>query len=100
MCFTISKKLIELTTRYIQNLNKYEIFHNADTEFSSSGSPIICINNHKVIGIHRCTRKNGKTNNILNFGSFIKYILENINYTILCEYYDYYLYGADQILNC
>ena len=28
------------------------------------------------------------------------FILENINYTILCEYYDYYLYGADQILNC
>ncbi len=70
------KSQIELTTGYIQNLNKYEIFHNADTEYGSSGSPIICINNHKVIGIHRCTRKNGKTNNILNFGSFIKYILK------------------------
>ena len=28
------------------------------------------------------------------------FILENINYTILCEYYFYNLYGADQILNC
>ena len=44
---------LELTTGYIQNLNNYEIFHSADTDNGSSGSPIISLEDYKVIGIHR-----------------------------------------------
>ena len=61
---------LEIKTGYIEDLNKYEIFHSADTEHGSSGSPIICINkNYNVIWIHRRYHKIKK----LNHGSYIKY---------------------------
>ena len=46
-------------------LNDYEFKHNIDTEFGSSGSPIILFNTLKVIGIHKGGKKN------INYGSFI-----------------------------
>jgi len=68
---------LELKTGYIEELNKYEIFHSADTQYGSYDSPIICINkNYNVIGIHRRYHKNKK----LNFGSYIKYIIEHISF--------------------
>ena len=75
---------LELKTGYIVDLNNYEMFHNANTDHGSSGSPIVCINkNYNVIGIHRRYHRHKK----LNFGSYIKYILEHINYGfIFCEY--------------
>ena len=64
--------------------NKYEFKHNIDTEYGSSGSPIILFNTLKVIGIH----KGGDKNKEINYGSFIgeifnenKYLKEN-NYII------------------
>jgi len=92
------KDKIELTTGYIKKSNKKKFFHNVDTEFGSSGSPIICINNNKVIGIHRGYNKE----KLFNFGSLIKYVLEHINYSILCEYNikDEDLNKDIQILNC
>ena len=68
---------LELKTGYINDINNYEIFHNANTDHGSSGSPIVCINKgYNVIGIHRRYHKKKQ----LNFGSYIKYILEHINY--------------------
>ena len=56
--------------------NKFEFIHNINTENISSGSPIILIDNLKVIGIH----KGGDKNKKLSYGSFIGEIFnENIN---------------------
>ncbi len=88
---------LELHTGYIENLNNYEIFHNANTDHGSSASPIVCINkDYNVIGIHRRYHLYKK----LNFGSYIKYILEHINYGfIICEYDNKDLSQHIQILN-
>jgi len=48
-------------------LNNYEFKHNLDTDFGSSGSPIILHNALKVIGIH----KSSDRMEAINFGSFI-----------------------------
>ena len=58
---------------------------------------ILCINeNYNVIGIHRRYHQKKK----LNFGSYIKYILEHINYGhILCKYNIEDLNQPIQILN-
>ena len=86
ICILQYPKGEELTveTGYIKNLNNYKIFHSANTEGGSSGSPIICLENYKVIGIHRRYNKTKK----LNFGSFIKYILLHIECDnfIICDY--------------
>ena len=92
---------LEVKTGNIINLkNKYEIFHSINTDYGSSGSPIICINkNYTVIGIHRSFNINEK----LNFGSYIKCILEHINNRyIICEYNitENELNQSIQILNC
>ncbi len=88
---------LKLETGYIEDLNNYEMFHNANTDLGSSGSPIVCINeNYNVIGIHRRYHQKKK----LNFGSYIKYILEHINYGhILCEHNIEDLNQPIQILN-
>ena len=52
---------LELTTGYIKDLNNYLIFHSADTEGGFSGSPIILLENYKVIGIHRSHHKKKRT---------------------------------------
>ena len=42
----------------INNIENYEISHYCSTEKGSSGSPIINLLNHKVIGIHKkCSHK-------------------------------------------
>ena len=53
--------------KLIQILNEFEFKHNIDTDYGSSGSPIILFNTLKVIGIH----KNGLLNEKINFGTFI-----------------------------
>jgi hypothetical protein len=50
-----------------QILNKFEFKHNIDTDYGSSGSPIILANTLKVIGIH----KQGSLNENINYGTFI-----------------------------
>ena len=50
-----------------QILNEFEFKHNIDTDYGSSGSPIILVNTLKVIGIH----KQGSLNENINYGTFI-----------------------------
>ena len=50
-----------------QILNEIEFKHNIDTDYGSSGSPIILANTLKVIGIH----KQGSLNENINYGTFI-----------------------------
>ena len=85
------EKELELTTGIIEDINKYDIIHKndiiheydiihtADTKPGSSGSPIISINNNKVIGIHKQAHKSQN----YNTGTHIKYILKHINLTII-----------------
>ncbi len=69
---------------YLKKINNYIINHTVDTDFGSSGSPIILLSrNFKIIGIHR--KYNEKKN--VKFGSYIKNIIEYINKNeIICEY--------------
>ena len=53
--------------KLIQISKEFEFKHNIDTDYGSSGSPIILFNTLKVIGIH----KNGLLNEKINFGTFI-----------------------------
>ena len=59
--------------------DEYDIVHQCSTLYGSSGSPIININNNKVIGIH----KEGSSKFNYNKGTYLKYpineYLSNIN---------------------
>ena len=58
-------------------LNGKKISHYCNTKEGSSGSPILSLNNFKVIGVHY---GGYKTKNIkLNFGTFIKYAINEFN---------------------
>ena len=50
---------------------KYSFVHYCSTEYGSSGSPILKINNNKIIGIHK---KRSQQHNY-NIGSFLCYAL-------------------------
>ena len=50
------------------------INHYCNTEKDSSGSPILSLNNFKVIGVHY-----GGSKEKLNFGIFIKYAINEFN---------------------
>jgi len=64
----------------IKNINEYNIEHYCCTESGSSGSPIMNLLNHKIIGIH----KEGSTLYNMNKGTFLKYpINEFINKYII-----------------
>ena len=63
-------------------INDYIIKHNVKTDHGSSGSPIILLNDFKIIGIHR---KGVNEKNKL--GSCIKNIIEYINNNeIICKF--------------
>jgi len=51
-----------------------KISHYCNTEYGSSGSPILSLNNFKVIGVHYGGSEN--RNIKLNFGTFIKYAIK------------------------
>ena len=58
-------------------LDSKKIDHFCNTKEGSSGSPILSLNNFKVIGIHYGGLKN---NNIkVNFGAFIEYVINAFN---------------------
>lgn len=62
--------------------NSQYIFHSCSTYEGSSGSPLILVENHKVIGLHRGsqnTNANGKSNKQFNIGYYIKDIIKVIN---------------------
>jgi len=55
-----------------------KIIHFCSTDFGSSGSPILSLENSKVIGVHRRKGElDGKI--IFNEGTFIKYIIDELN---------------------
>jgi len=61
----------------MKNLEGKKINHRCNTEDGSSGSPILSLNNFKVIGVHYGGSKN--RNIKLNFGTFIKYAINEFN---------------------
>ena len=72
--YTLGNEL-ESAAGKILDVTNYLFSHNIDTDFGSSGSPIILLSNLKVIGIHR----GGDADEKINYGSFIGIILEEIN---------------------
>ena len=61
--------------KVIEILENFEFKHNIDTEFGSSGSPIILINTLKVIGIHKQMDK--IEDPPINYGTFIGEIFKS-----------------------
>ena len=59
----------------IKSINNYQIKHLVSTEPDSSGSPILLLNDFKIIGIHQAGKKNKEDNK----GIFMKNILNDIN---------------------
>ena len=60
--------------------NHFEFEHNIDTDFGSSGSPIILNENNKVIGIHKGKKGNKKRTNVMsNQGTFLGIIKDKIS---------------------
>ena len=57
----------------LNRINNYDIIHKCSTDNGSSGSPIINLENNKVIGIH----KQGSTNFNFNKGTLLKYPLND-----------------------
>ena len=54
----------------ILSIDEFNIAHNCSTETGSSGGPIILLNNFKVIGIHKGSKK---YNLEINFGTLLKF---------------------------
>ena len=59
----------------IKSINNNKIKHLVSTYPGSSGSPILLLNNFKIIGIHKAGNKNKED----NLGIFMKNILNDIN---------------------
>ena len=53
---------------------KYDFMHYCSTEYGSSGSPILNLENNKVIGIHK-----KKSNGNYNIGAFLYYSINEFN---------------------
>ena len=60
----------------IKGINKFEIKHLCYTQSGSSGSPILNLENNKIIGIHKSAYQ--KAN--LNGGTLLKVLLDNIEF--------------------
>ncbi len=58
----------------IKGIKIYSFFHSMETEYESSGSPIILKDNICIIGIHT----SGVNNKKINLGAFIGFILDNL----------------------
>ena len=72
------KGLLTLKVGHLKKIDKEQIQHSVTTFKGSSGSPIILLlRDYKIIGIHR------GSNNRLNLGTSMKYIIEDLNKKIL-----------------
>jgi len=60
-------------------LDGKEINHYCNTENGSSGSPILSLSSFKVIGVHYGGSKNKDKEDKLNFGTFIRYAIKELN---------------------
>ena len=70
---------VEFSTGIIHNIIEYNdnystILHFCETQFGSSGSPIINLDNYKVLGIHKGTLKNRN----YNIGTFLKIPIQEL----------------------
>ena len=70
---------VEFSTGIIYNIiedndNYNTILHFCETQFGSSGSPIINLDNYKVLGIHKGTLKNRN----YNIGTFLKIPIQEL----------------------
>ena len=68
---------LKLSFGSIANIKKEKIKHTCSTESGSSGSPILLLNNNKVIGIHIGSYKEDTKN--FNIGLFIKSFIDEIS---------------------
>ena len=64
-----SSEKVKVSYAIIKEIEESEISHYCSTEKGSSGSPIINLSNHKIIGIH----KQGAKNFTINYGTYLKY---------------------------
>ena len=70
-------KDIQASYGILNNIEDNKIIHKCSTDSGSSGSPIILLNNNKVIGVHYAGSKHNKN---FNFGRLLKQpLLEYIN---------------------
>ena len=58
-------------------IKEYEFYHNIQTDFGSSGTPIISLNSFKVVGIHKNSNNNNKFH--LKIGTFIYEAIKEID---------------------
>ena len=63
-----NSEIAKVSYAIINNIENYEISHYCSTEKGSSGSPIINLINHKVIGIHKKCSLKFK----INYGTYLK----------------------------
>ena len=69
---------LTLKVGHLIKIDEEQIQHSVTTSKGSSGSPIILlIRDYRIIGIHR------GSNNRLNLGTSMKYIIEDINKKIV-----------------
>ena len=68
------------------DINTNEIIHNSNIKGESSGSPILLLNNHKLIGIHCSSSKHNKYNK----GTLLIYYNLNFNFHSINIYIFYY----------
>ena len=68
--------------------NKYYFYHNASTEFGSSGSPIVLENDDKVFAIHKGFDNNRRYNVGIFIGTIVEIMQEYKRNGIFKEYYE------------
>ncbi len=75
---------------HIKSINGYDIDHSCISEKGSSGGPIINLNNHKVIAIHKGENKK----KALNAGTLINFIINKLEEEVFdnLDNYRYSLY--------
>ena len=56
----------------ISEIRNESIFHKCSTDYGSSGSPILNLDNNQVIGIHCGSDKNSS----FNFGTSFKFLIQ------------------------
>ena len=63
----------------INNVNTTNIYHNCNTDYGSSGAPILSLKNNKIIGVHYGSSKNYD----FNLGSLLIFAIIEFNNMIL-----------------
>ena len=72
------KKNIVVSYGLLSYISEEKIYYQCNTEYDSSGSPILSLDKNKIIGIH-CGANKNKNNNIGKLFKYIIFKLNNIN---------------------